>query len=269
VGEIYIIGIGLSPHQITLEALDVISKCDLVYVDTYTSLYVNGDFNKLKKIIGKELRFLKREDIEVHNAKIIIENAKKGLKIALLVIGDPHIATTHTAIIEEAKKANIHVEMIPGISILCAAMTYTGLIPYRFGKATTLVFPKEGIIYTSTYEVIKENRDRNLHTFLFLDLDVERQIYMTASEAAKLLLKLEELCKAKVLSKGTKVIAIARAGSKDSCIVFETLEKLQKLDLGPPPHSIIIPAPKLHPIEEEVLEYIIESRYKDCAKPKN
>lgn len=268
-GEIYIVGIGLSPRQITLEALDTINKCDLVYVDAYTSLYVNNGFNELRRIIGKELKFLKREDIEVHSAKIIIENAKKGLKVALLVIGDPHIATTHAAIIEEAKKAGIHVEMIPGISILCAAMTYTGLIPYRFGKATTLVYPKEGIIYTSTYEVIKENRDRNLHTFLFLDLDVEKQIYMTASEAAELLLKLEELCRAKVLSRDTKVIAIARAGSRNSCIVFETLEKLQRLNLGPPPHSIVIPAPKLHPIEEEVLNYIVKNKYRNCAKLKD
>lgn len=267
-GEVYIVGIGLTPRQITLEALNVISKCDLVYVDTYTSLYIDGGFNELEKIIGKKLKFLKREDIEAHSAKIIIESARKGLRVALLVVGDPHIATTHIALIEEAMKAGINIEIIPGISILCAAMTYTGLIPYRFGKVATLVFPKEGIVYTSTYEVVKDNRNRNLHTFLFLDLDAEKGIYMTASEAAKLLLKLEEICKGNILDENTKVIAIARAGSRNSCIVFETLKNLQKLDLGPPPHSIIIPATKLHPLEEEALKYII-SKYRSCAKLKN
>ena len=262
-GKIYIVGVGLVPKQITLEALEIIKSCDIVFVDTYTSMYAEGDFKELERIINKPINYLKRKDIEVN--KVIVDKAKSGFNVALLVVGDPHIATTHTALIEEALNQGLDIEFIPGISILCASMTYTGLMPYRFGKPVSLVFPKNGILYTSTYDVIEQNRKLNLHTFLFLDLDVERGIYMTISDAASLLLKLEEVCRRNVITEDMKVIGIARAGSRSSCIVYESLGTLRYLNLGPPPHSLIIPAPKLHPIEEQTLTYVV-NKYRSCVR---
>lgn len=49
-------------------------------------------------------------------------------------------------------------------------------------------------------------------------------------------------------------IGLARVGQESQRIVACSLEKMSKIDIGPPLHSLILPAKHLHPLEEEYLE---------------
>lgn len=99
--------------------------------------------------------------------------------------------------------------------------------------------------------------------------------FLTIPEAIKQLLELiEECCKShldpnqkhqsdefleesNILLNGEKTMAVglARIGSKNEMIRFGSLEQLLKIDFGPPLHSMVICANKLHEIEEKSLAF--------------
>ena len=264
-GRIYFVGIGLTPKHITLQALEAIKRVNEVYMDSYTSLLVD-DGNELAKVLGREVRYLRRTDIEDKSLRDIIKKVDEGLDIAILVVGDPHIATTHVALINELRMRGYDVEVIPGISIFCAVMTYTGLCSYRFGKPATVVFPKGGVEYDYPYYVIKDNKERGLHTFLLLELDVEKGVFMKINNAVDILLRFEERYREGVLSPDEEAVGIARLGGKDQLICVDRLSRLREIDFGGPPHSLIILAPKLHFVEEESLK-VLKSEFRErCSK---
>ena len=50
----YIIGVGLKPKQLTLEAMDSIRNCKEVYIDNYTNIFSQGDLKELEDIIERK-----------------------------------------------------------------------------------------------------------------------------------------------------------------------------------------------------------------------
>lgn len=62
------------------------------------------------------------------------------------------------------------------------------------------------------------------------------------------------------ITRQTIAVGLSRVGAPDQQIVVMTLEKMLGLDLGPPLHSLVIPAPKLHPLETDYLEQFKEAR---------
>ena len=243
------IGLGLSIKHLTIEALHYINKADKIIVDTYTGLV--EDFNDyLEKLVyeGKEVVYAKREDLEGKAIDNIVEEAREK-NIAILVPGDPFIATTHDAIRVEALKKGVKVHVVNGLSIYSLAVSRSGLQAYRFGKTVTIVYPE----YSKPYSVIEtmyDNLNRNLHTLALLDFRKDENKYMTIPEAVDIVLELDE--------QGflDKVIAVglARLGFKDEYIVADTLVGLREKSYPPPPHSLIIVA-KPHPVELELLRY--------------
>lgn len=62
------------------------------------------------------------------------------------------------------------------------------------------------------------------------------------------------------LDKTSLAVGLARVGWDDQRIVACSLEEMASIDLGPPLHCLIIPATKLHPLEEEfVAQYTSKS----------
>lgn len=55
------------------------------------------------------------------------------------------------------------------------------------------------------------------------------------------------------LDEETQCVGVARIGSAAQQITYRSLKAMQSRDLGPPLHSLIIPAPNLHPVETEYL----------------
>ena len=250
--KLYIIGTGLASDLITLRAIEVLKRVKRVFIEQYTGLLMLNE--NVKEILkGKKVRKLSRRDLEDLGGKEIFDSLKDG-DVAILVPGDPLVATTHTSIVVEAYKRGYKVEVIPGISIIPNALTMAGLMIYKMGKPVTLVYPKEGIIYDYPYDVIKDNDSRNLHTVLLLELDMERNVVMKVNEAIDILFMMEDIRKEGVVKPTRKGVAVAALGSKNQIICFNTLENLKKLPINEIPQTLIITSPKLHFMEEEMLK---------------
>ena len=207
-----IVGLGLSIDSLSIGNLKKLILCDKVVFDTYTNIWfphLQLLINALK-CIGRDVILANREFLEGKEIERIIEEAKKE-DICIAVAGDPLIATTHSAIIVEAMKRGVEVEVAPASSILNVAVSFSCLQVYRFGKIVTVVRPKNGIIYDYPLMVIKTNRQLNLHTLLLLEIDVEKNYYMKPDEAIKILIDIQKRYGEEVLSKDDTIVIIGDA----------------------------------------------------------
>jgi diphthine synthase len=130
-----------------------------------------------------------------------------------------------------------------------------GLQNYKFGRTTTIPFPEKNYFPTSPYSVIYENNKLGLHSLVLLDIQVEKNRYMTANEGLELLLRMEEKLTQYLLNSESVVCVVARAGASDCVVAANTIAALQKRQFGPPLHTIVIPG-NLHFMEVEALELL-------------
>ena len=79
---------------------------------------------------------------------------------------------------------------------------------------------------------------------------------MTVPEAASLLL--EEAERKGEDWRNRTAIAMARLCWDSEDILAAPLGELRELDLGGPPQLLVIPSPKLHPMEEEFLKTLMK-----------
>ncbi|MEM1581441.1 MAG: diphthine synthase [Candidatus Bathyarchaeia archaeon] len=252
-GELIFIGLGLYDcFDISLRGLEEVKEADSVFAEFYTSLMPSFSIEDFKRISGRDLTIVSRRNIEDEDGALILDKAKCG-KVALLVPGDPLIATTHIALRIKAERMGIKTRVVHGASIVSAAIGLSGLQNYRFGKSVTIPFPDKGGISQTPYSVITENKMRSLHTLCFLDIRAEEARYMTVKEALEILLALEECNKLGLIERGDLAVGIARAGSKDATIKAGSISELINFDFGGPPHSLIIPSDNLHFMEAEAL----------------
>ncbi|MBW2990069.1 diphthine synthase [Candidatus Woesearchaeota archaeon] len=245
---LYMIGIGLwDEKDITVKGLEAVKKCEKVFLESYTSK-LGVSIDKLEKFYGKKIIIANRDLVEKKADEIL--NPAKASTVALLVIGDVFGATTHTDLYLRAKEKNIEVKIINNASIL-NAVGIVGLELYKYGKTTSIPFHDENV--ETPYDVIKANKAAKLHTLLLLDIDAEKNRFMTIKEAVEYLLKVEDKRREKVFTKQTKCIGVARLGSDKPKIVYDTAEKLLKVDFGEPLHALIVPS-ELHFMEEDGLK---------------
>ncbi|MBT4539568.1 diphthine synthase [Candidatus Woesearchaeota archaeon] len=250
---LYLIGIGLANEKdITVRGLEIVKKCDIVYLEYYTSL-LQCSFHDLAKFYDKEIILADRKTTEQGDEKIIAEAQNKD--VAFLVIGDPFSATTHVQLLKLAKEKNVKVEIIHNASVL-TAIGETGLELYKFGKTTSVPFLEDHPTLETPYNVIKENGD--LHTLCLLDLKPRQDKFMTVKEALEILENIEERKKENVIHDKLLVIGCARLGSADSMIKVGTIKEIKQVDFGSAPHCLIIPG-KLHFVEEEMLDLLKNS----------
>jgi diphthine synthase len=264
---LYIVGAGVSAEYLTLRALKALARASKIYIDTYTSIAPGID-EELFARLAPEAEIVKATRFHLEDeAYRIIEEASRG-DVAILVPGDPLTATTHVAIAVEARKRGIDVVVVPGVSGIQAVIDQTGLQIYRFGRTVTLVYPEEGVKPYTTLEVIRDNRLRGLHTLVLLDLRLDAGRAMTIPEAVEIMLSLEKEMLAKgILEEGfledSLLVAVARAGLRDSkCVAGKPVE-VAAAEYPPPPHSIVVTAPKLHPVEEEAISVFCQNPRQD------
>lgn len=242
------IGLGYSFKHLTIEALEELRTADVIYIDTYTSLYEDS-FERLSSINSRaEYINAQRKDLE-GSAIMKVINEALHKKVVIAVPGDPFIATTHDAILSEAIKHRVPYKIVNGISIFTMVYGRVGLQSYRFGKPVTLVYPIYFKPY-STIEVIYDNLSRKLHTLVLLDLRVDESKAMSIPEAVDIIIDLDE----KKLLKSNLAVGLARLGWKDEKICADTLEKLKNHDYPPPPHSLVVIG-GLDPVEEEFIKH--------------
>jgi len=255
--KLYLIGLGLSPDLITLRGLQRIKKARKVYLDVYTSSF-NGSLEEIRRIIGRDDVVLANRSMLEEQSSEIMRELKYG-DVALLVIGNPLLATTHVSLLIEAKSRGHSFEVIPAPGIIPNALLLAGLMIYKIGKPVTLTYPRKGIISEYPYDVIKDNDLRNLHTTLLLEIDMEKGIMMSIPEAVKLLFRLESIRKEGVINGDRKAVAVSALGSSKQRICPRRLKELLNYEWEGP-HTLILVSPKLHFMEEEAL-MVVENEF--------
>lgn len=248
--KLFLVGIGTSDELgITLRGLETLKGCGKIFAESYTNLLPEGTLPRLEVLIGKKIELLIREQVE--SEKILLDSASSQ-PTALIVAGDPMIATTHVSLLLSAKKRNIEVGIIHSSSILSAAIGESGLQAYKFGKTVTLAYWRENYKPMAAYDIMAENLSRNLHTLLLLDID-EKLGPMPPAHAASLLLEMEKTGGKKILLPETKIILLQGIGWEKSIKKYESISTLSKQKSAlHAPAVLIIPA-KLHFMEEEFL----------------
>ncbi len=250
-GHLSFVGLGLYDEtDISIKGLEELKQCDRIFAEFYTTKLGRFHIQSFEELIGKKIEVLSREETEKGDK--IIEAASQNT-VAFLTGGDPMIATTHIDLRLRAIKEGISTAIIHSSSVATAVPGLLGLQNYKFGRTTTLAFPEKEYFPTSPYSVIQTNKKMGLHSLILLDIQADRNRYMTANEGFDLLLQMEKKLKKHLISNETIACVVARAGAPDSLIVANTIYQLQSMDFGPPLHTIVIPG-NLHFMEIEALE---------------
>ncbi|KAJ6589987.1 Diphthine synthase [Mycena vulgaris] len=267
----YIIGLGLSDEKdITVRGLEAVKGATRVYLEAYTSILMVQK-ERLEAFYDKPLILADRDMVETQSDEIL--HRADETDVALLVVGDPFGATTHTDIILRARALHIPTRVIHNASIM-NAVGAAGLQLYQFGQTVSLVFFTETWKPDSFYDRIKENADLGLHTLVLLDIKVKEQSdenlargrkiyepprYMSIPLAVKQLVEIESIRKEGVLTPdATLAVSLSRVGGGEAQrIVAGTLADLAnhpEAAFGEPLHSLIIVGKRLHHLEVEYAE---------------
>ncbi len=249
-GSLSFVGLGLYDDEgVTVRGLREIESANVIFAEDYTSTLSEGSIQKLEKKIRKSIVMLDRAGVE--DGKTVLDACKEG-RVALLIAGDPMTATTHIDLRLRAEELGIKTKVIHGSSVLTAVPGILGLQHYKFGRTTTVPFPREGYSPTSPLEVIADNLSRGLHTLVLLDIDAENERFMTANEGIHILLDMDKRMGKGLMTPETLVCVVGRAGSNDSTVRAGRIGDLVGEDFGPPLHTMVVPG-KLHFMEEEAL----------------
>ena len=236
-----IVGLGLSLKDISVKGIEAINKSDEVYIESYTSL---SDYTilELENFLKTEIKVLHRSEVEEEKPFF-----QKDKEITLLIYGDPLSATTHTEIIQEAKKQNIQTNIIQAPSIF-TAVARTGLQLYKFGKTASIPFWTENYKPESFFDLLEQNTSIGAHTLFLLDLNPKEDNFLSIKEALEVLQKIADKRNFKL----DKAIGCAHLGLESEIIKYDTIENLKKHDFGKAPFCLIFPG-KLNFSEEEFI----------------
>lgn len=245
------VGLGLyDERSITIEGQQAIQSATDVFAEFYTSRLVGTTTQKLNYYHDVQIQVLDRATVE-REPDEILDAAEDG-DVAFVTAGDSMVSTTHVDLRLRAEERGIHTRVIHGTTAQTAAGSLTGLQNYRFGKATTLPFEDahggDGVP-NSVVETIEENRSRDLHTLVYLDIKIDdphwdgEEEFMTADHAASLLAD----------SFGEELgVVVARAGSANPVVEAHSLSNLATRDFGGPLHLLVLPG-TLHDMERDAL----------------
>ncbi|WP_209675389.1 diphthine synthase [Methanolinea mesophila] len=240
------VGLGLFDHRdISVKGLECIRQADAVFIERYTSMLAGTTLEEMERFYGKRVELLAREEVEQDPERLLACAA--GQDVVFLTGGDPMVSTTHMDLRLRAHERGIRTAIIHGASISSAVCGLTGLQNYRFGKSCSLPFPAKNWFPHTPIEVVAKNLSLDLHTLVYLDIQKDR--YMTVSQAVGLMEELAEI-------KGFPIplyVGVARAGSDHPVVAAGSGEKMRNIDLGPPLHILVVPA-RLHVVEQEYLE---------------
>ncbi len=273
---LWLIGLGLHDEKdVTVRGLEVIKRCTRVFLENYTSI-LHVPVAQLEAFYGRAVEVADRELVE-SAAEVILDAAAGNGEAALLVVGDPFAATTHSDLLLRAQSRGIPVQVIHNASIM-NAVAACGLQLYSFGLTVSIPYYTRSWRPRSFYPKLKKNHEVGLHTLCLLDIKVKevseenlargKQIYepprfMTVNEALEQLKECESELQSGVCGDEALVVAMVRIGASDQIIRAGLLKELVQVDFGAPLHALVIPGPEMHEIEYEVLRKMFMSE--DCA----
>ncbi|NEU59257.1 diphthine synthase [Halorussus sp. MSC15.2] len=245
------VGLGLyDERSITVEGRDALRNADRVFAEFYTSRLLGATVEDLESYHDADIEVRDRAGVE-QDPEDILRAGSDGDAV-FLTAGDTMISTTHVDLRLRAEERGIDTRVVHAPTAESAASGLTGLQNYRFGKATTLPFEyahgADGVPASVT-DALDENRERGLHTLVYLDIKVRNDEYMTADHAARLLAD----DYGDVLA-----VVVARAGSPDPLVAADRLSNLADRQFGDPLHLLVVPG-DLHHIEADALAELADA----------
>jgi len=274
---LYLVGLGLGDAKdITVKGLEIVKKCEFVYLEAYTSILTCGQ-EQLEELYGRTVILADRDLVE-QGSEAILEQAISS-DVAFLVVGDPFGATTHSDLVLRARERDIPTHFVHNASII-NAVGCCGLQLYKFGETVSVPFWTDEWKPESFYDKIALNLKRDFHTLCLLDIKVKEQTienmmrgkkvyeppkFMTTQQAAKQLITIARRRQALntekdplPISESTPCILVARIGADDQKLLYSTLGKAAEttMGMGGPLHSVVIPAKELHDMEQESLTWL-------------
>jgi len=258
------VGLGLwDERSVTVAGRDAIRSADRVFAEFYTSRLSGTSVEALEAHHGVDVEVRDRAGVEQDPDPILA--AAETDDVVFLTAGDTMISTTHVDLRLRAHERGIETRIVHGTTAESAAASLTGLQNYRFGTATTLPFPyahgaraasaadgertESASVPGSVLDTIADNRERGLHTLVYLDIKAERGEYMTADVAADLL--------AGPLPDALGVV-VARAGSPDPLVTADRVAALAEESFGDPLHLLVLPG-DLHHVERDALAELADA----------
>ena len=256
-GTLHLIGLGLGDEtDISLKGLAIVKRCARVFLESYTSI-LGVDHAKLEALYGRTVTLAGRDLVESESGSdAILEAARQpGVEVALLVVGDPYGATTHTDMYLRAREAGIAVNVVHNASIM-NAVGCCGLQLYKIGQTVSICFFTETWRPDSFYAKIEANLSIGLHTLCLLDIKTNERDYaalaktgiesflpprfMSVGMALDQLAEIEARHGRGVCPPDRMCVGVERVGQSTQRIVAGTCAELRALEWGAPLHSLIV-----------------------------
>lgn len=260
---LWLVGLGIHGYKgLNSRALEVLNQVNTIYVEKYTSPVSDPDVDALKDLLKKEIKVVPRWFVE--DGREILELAKNN-DVALIVYGDPLIATTHLELRIRAEKSGIRSKVLHAASSITSIVGECGLHIYKVGRIITLVSEAQSI--ASIYYTIYSNLIAGNHTLILLEYNQEKNFFLKPKDAFNMLLECEKDQKHRVISEDTFAVVASRIGNDDQKITSGKIGSLLQYDFGSPPHSIIITG-SLHFTEADALKVLTKMLDEPADNPK-
>jgi diphthine synthase len=236
---LYLVGAGIYDTFEMCNSIDILKKCDRIYIERFTSPISDNFIQILKSTLepGKKIEFVKRWFVE--DGRQILDESKT-LNIGLVSYGDPTIATTFTELRTRAIRSDINVKVIHAASGITSLVGESGLQIYKIGKLVTMMEERQSAL--SVYTTIFNNLNLNCHTIILTEYRQDEDgsvFFMKPNDAISRLLEVEKDIKYEFVSEDGKI------------------KSLLGIDYGEGPHAIIFPS-KLHFTEEDAILNLTE-----------
>ena len=252
-----LIGLGLDTKDISVNALEALKKADTVLLEQYTAFIPDAYITYLKAESGKDIRIIGRSDAE-ENARPTLE-AARVTDLAVLVPGDPLIATTHhSTLLNTARKMGIPFRIYHAPSVLSAAIGESGLDVYKFGMIVTIAFWSKNYRPTSFLDYINKNLKNSEHSLVLLDLGADNgKRPMSLEEAAELLRAAESEKGYGIVDDGLRLLVMGDIGRESQEIAYISLGEVSRVSsrFGGKILTLIIPSVLTFAEEESLKKY--------------
>ncbi|GBF36481.1 precorrin-4 C(11)-methyltransferase [Methanofervidicoccus abyssi] len=208
-GKVIIVGAGPGdPELITLKGKKAIEEADII---VYAGSLVNKEILKYNRKNAKIYNSATMDLEEI--VKVMVDGVEKGLKVVRLHTGDPSIYGAIKEQIDELKKHNIEVEIIPGVTSLSAAASSLKVeLTLPKVSQTVIITRPEGRTPKPEGESLKELARHRSTMAIFLGVGMIDKVVSELIEGG--------------YRKDTPVAVVYKASWKDEKVVKGTLEDI-------------------------------------------
>jgi diphthine synthase len=255
---LWFVGTGINGYRgLSIAALEVLRKCDIVYVESFTSALSEVDIQGLNSLLKTHTKPVQRWFVE--DGRDLLEAARTK-DVALVTYGDPLIATTHGELHSRAAKNSINTAILHSASGITSIIGESGLHVYKFGRMVTMMSELHSAV--TVYNTIFQNLLAGSHTLILTEYnhndESKEPFFLDPSSVFKMLLNAEQAHKHEIFSDDTFAVVGSRVGMQDQKITSGKVKSLMKVEFGTGPHSVIVTG-ALHFTETQALASVTEN----------